>query len=88
MSLTTDGFLKRLRDGKAVNCGYRCGEIVGQLAAWFHDGKYVLTWEECRDEDIEDDAAYLKDEVHNFATAEEVLAFAERHGFAAGQFHP
>ena len=88
MSLTTEGFLKRLRSGKAVNCEYRRGDIIGGIGAWFHDGKFVLTWEECRDVDIEDDAAYLRDDVLNFATAEEVLAFVEKSGFPATEFHP
>jgi hypothetical protein len=88
MAMTRDGFLKRLRAGKAVNCSFCKGEVIGLIASRFYDGKYVLTWEECRPEDIHDDAAYLRDEVRDFATPEAVLAFVEENGYPPSQFHP
>lgn len=88
MPMSPDGFLKRLRDGKAVNCNYRRGELIGMVAAWLHAGKYIVSWEECRKEDLHDDAAYLRDDVSSFATPEEVLAFVQAAGFPPEQFHP
>ena len=47
--MTTEGFLRRLRSGKAVDCTYRRGELAGLISAWLHDGAFVLTWEEYHD---------------------------------------
>lgn len=88
MAMTSEGFLKRMRAGKAVNCKYRHGDIIGLLAAWFHAGKYVLTWEECLDVDFYNESAYLRDETHHFKTPEEVLDFVEQNGYLPSAFQP
>ena len=62
MAMTSEGFLRRLRTGKVVNCIYRLGELAGLISAWPHDGGFVLTWEECRDGDQYNEHAYTRDE--------------------------
>lgn len=89
MPLTTEGFLRRLRLGKAVNCVYRRGEEhQGLISSWLYDGRFILTWEECRDGDINNEHAYTRDERYEFASAEEVLAFVEGSGYPASAFSP
>jgi hypothetical protein len=78
--MSTDGFLLRLRSGKAVNCVYRLNDLVGLISSWLHDGAFVLTWEECRDGDQYNEQAYTRDKRHQFETAEQVLAFVEQAG--------
>jgi hypothetical protein len=86
--MTAEGFLARLRNGKAVNCTYRLGELSGLLSAWRYDDAFVLTWEECRDGDQENEHLYTRDELHRFALAEEVLAFVEKAGYPPSRFGP
>lgn len=88
MGLTTEGFLRRLNAGKSVNCTYRKGELVGLIAAWRYEGRFILTWEECREGDVENEELYTRDERHEIATPEEVLAFVERNGYPASSFTP
>jgi hypothetical protein len=88
VGMSPDGFLRRLRSGKAVNCVYRAGELAGLISAWPHGGAFVLTWEECRDGDQYNEHAYSRDERHQFETAEQVLAFAEQAGYPASEFSP
>ena len=88
MGMSLDGFLRRLRSGKDVNCVYKSGTLAGLISAWSHDGGFVLTWEECQDGDQYNEHAYTRDERHHFATAEQVLAFVERAGYSAGAFRP
>lgn len=89
MGMTPEGFLRRLRAGKAVNCVYRRDEEhTGLISAWAYDGRFVLTWEECRDGDQFNEHAYTRDERHEIASAEEVLAFVERSGYPASTFRP
>lgn len=86
--MTPEGFVQRLRTGRVVNCTYRIGDIAGLISAWPHESSFVLTWEECRDGEQYDESAYTRDERHQFATAEEVLAFVERGGYPASAFGP
>jgi hypothetical protein len=86
--MTTEGFLRRLRAGKVVNCTYHQGDLTGLIAAWAHGGGFVLTWEECRTGDQYNENAYTRDERYEFATAEEVLAFVEGKGYPASAFGP
>jgi hypothetical protein len=88
VGMTIEGFLRRLDDGKVVNCLYRTGEFAGLISAWAHDGRFVLTWEECLDGDQYNEHAYTRDERHEFASAEEVLAFVATGGHPASSFHP
>lgn len=86
--MTSEGFLARLRGGKAVNCVYRSGGLEGLVSAWRYDDAFVLTWEECRAGDQANEHLYTRDERHRFTTAEAVLAFVEQAGFPAGRFGP
>jgi hypothetical protein len=86
--MTPEGFLRRLRAGKSVNCTYRRDGLTGLLSAWAHDGRFVLTWEECREGDQYNEHAYTRDERHLFGTAEELLAFVEQSGYPASAFGP
>lgn len=86
--MSPDGFLQRLRSGKAVNCVYKSGALAGLISAWPYGGGFVLTWEECRDGDQYNEHAYTRDERHQFDTAEQVLAFAEQAGYPASAFSP
>lgn len=88
MSMTSEGFLFRLNAGKVVNSTYHRGDLDGLLSAWFHDGHFVLTWEECPEGQQYDEHAYTRDERHTFATAWDVLAFVEANGFSPAQFDP
>ena len=88
MGMSPDGFLKRLHDGKAVNCIYRTGELAGLISAWPHGGGFVLTWEECKDGEQYNEHAYTRDERHQFETAEQVLAFVSQTGYPASAFRP
>jgi hypothetical protein len=86
--MTSDGFLRRLRVGKSVNCVYRRERLTGLIAAWPYEDRFVLTWEECPEGQQYDESTYTRDERHLFGTAEEVLAFAEQRGFPATVFGP
>jgi len=86
--MTPDGFLRRLNAGKAVNCLYRTGSLRGLISAWAHDGRFVLTWEECHDGDQFNEHRYTRDERHVFATAEDVLEFVAQGGYPASAFEP
>ena len=86
MATAPDTFLRRLRSGKRVSCIYRVGELTGLIEAWLHDGRFVLTWEECREGEQYNEHAYTRDERQLFATAEDVLAFVERGGHPASEF--
>lgn len=88
MGMSSEGFLRRLRTGKVVNCTYRRDELSGLISAWPHGGGFVLTWEECRDGDQYDEHAYTRDERHVFETAEDVLTFVEQAGYPASDFRP
>lgn len=88
MGMSSDGFLRRLRSGKAVNCCYRVGELAGLISAWPHGESFVLTWEECRDGEQYNEQDYTRDEVYRFGTVEEVLAFIEASGFSTSVFTP
>jgi hypothetical protein len=81
--MSRDGFLARLRKGRAVNCIYRSGELDGLVCAWLHAGVFVLTWEECRIGDQSNEHLYTRDELHRFATADEVPAAPSWPGSAA-----
>ena len=86
--MTPEGFLRRLRDGRAVNCVYRSGELEGLISAWRHEGRFILTWEECPAGQEYDESTYTRDERHEFATAEDVLAFVESSGHPPSAFSP
>jgi hypothetical protein len=86
--MTAEGFLARLRRGKAVNCVYSSGELEGLVSAWSYDDAFVLTWEECRAGEQANEHLYTRDERHRFSTAEEVLTFVEAAGYPAGRFGP
>lgn len=88
MGMSSDGFLRRLQADKAVNCVYWLGELNGLICAWRYNGAFVLTWEECLRGDHCNEQNYTRDEIHNFATAEEVLAFVEGSGYPASRFSP
>jgi hypothetical protein len=88
MGMSPDGFLKRLRSGKAVNCIYRVGELQGLISAWPHGGAFVLTWEECREGDQYNESAYTRDERHQFDSAEQLLVFVAEAGYPASAFSP
>jgi len=88
MGMTKEGFLERLRTGKVVSCTYRSGEMAGLLSAWAYEGRFILTWEECRDGEQYNEHAYTRDDRLSFESAEEVLAFAERSGYPASAFTP
>ena len=85
--MTRGGLLRRLEDGWVANHRYAQGVLRGMVSAWRHQGRFVLTWEECRDGDQLDEYAYTRDERHLFANAEELVAFVEQHGLAAEDFH-
>lgn len=86
--MTPAGFLSRLNRGRPVNCVYRQGELTGLISAWLYDGRFILTWEECREGDVSNENAYTRDERHEFGSAEDVLAFVERNGYPAAAFEP
>ena len=88
MGMSQEGFLRRLRDAKVVNCTYRRDSTEGLISAWAHRGRFVLTWEECPAGEQYDESGYTRDERHEFTTAEEVLAFVERSGHPASAFGP
>jgi hypothetical protein len=88
VGMTPEGFLRRLGDGKVVNCLYRTGELAGLISAWAYGGRFVLTWEECPDGDQYNEHGYTRDERYEFDSAEEVLAFVETGGHPASSFHP
>ena len=86
--MTRGGLLRRLEDGRVANHRYVQGVLRGLVSAWRHQGRFVLTWEECRDGNQHDEYAYTRDERHLFANAEELVAFVEQRGLAAEDFHP
>jgi hypothetical protein len=86
--LTAAGFLRRLGAGRAVNCIYRTGELAGLISAWRYEAEFVLTWEECRDGDQENENLYTRDERRLFGAPEAVLEFVEGAGFPASSFGP
>jgi hypothetical protein len=88
VGLSLEGFLRRLRAGKSVNCVYRRGEAEGLISAWRHGERYVLTWEECPAGEQYDESRYTRDERHEFASGEEALAFIEAKGYPATAFEP
>ena len=88
MGMTREGFLKRLSAGKVVNCTYRCDGLAGLISAWIYNGRFILTWEECRDGDQHNENAYTRDARHEFATAEDVISFVEGSGFPVSSFSP
>ena len=52
-----------------------------------HDGRFVLTWEECRKAEQYNENSYTRDERHLF-DAEEILAFVEQSGYSVSAFNP
>ena len=86
--MSPEGFLRRLRSGKAVNCIYRIGDLEGLISACRCESGYVLTWEEGRIGDQYNEPAYTRDERRQFETAEQLLAYAEQAGFAPSAFAP
>jgi hypothetical protein len=86
--MTSDEFLRCLRSGHAVHCIYRAGDLVGMIAIYPHNEVFVLHREECRDEDQRNSRANLRDEMHRFESAEEVLTFVEQAGYPAAGFSP
>lgn len=88
LGLSREGFLKRLRAGKSVNCVYRRDEFAGLISAWAYEGRFILTCEECPAGEQYDESCYTRDERHEFATADEVLAFVEDRGYPHSAFQP
>jgi len=88
MGLSPHEFLMRLRERSAVNCTYRTGDLTGLVSSWDHEGRFVLTWEECREGDQYDEHVYTRDDRLSFESAEAVLAFAERSGYPASALTP
>jgi hypothetical protein len=86
--MTSEGFVRRLDAGKAVNCTYRRDAYVGLISAWSYQGRFVLTWEECGGGDQYNEHSYTRDERHEFTSAEEVLAYVQRSGYRASEFGP
>ena len=86
--MTSEGFLRRLGAGRAVNCVYRQADLTGLISAWANDGRFVLTWEECRAGDQYNENSHSRDERHLFDTAEDLLAFVEERGYSAFAFSP
>lgn len=87
--MSREGFLRRLHAGKAVNCIYRRGDDhSGLISAWAYEGRFILTWEECRDGDFNNEEAYTRDERYEFASPEEVLTFVEQRGHPPSAFKP
>ena len=86
--MTRGGLLRRLEDGWVANHRYAQGVLRGMVSAWRHQGRFVLTWEECRDGDQSNENRYTRDERHRFAAAEAVLEFLEQAGYPASRFGP
>lgn len=86
--MSSDGFRRRLLSSKVVNCTYSRGEVVGLISAWLHQGRFVLTWEECPVGQQYDESTYTRDERYEFASAEDVLTFVESGGYPASAFDP
>ncbi|HEX8915798.1 MAG TPA: hypothetical protein VF796_25815 [Humisphaera sp.] len=86
--MTADGFIARLVAGRSVHCTYVAGGLEGLISAWSHDGRFVLTWEECPAGRQYDESTYSRDERREFASADEVLAFVEQAGHPASAFEP
>jgi hypothetical protein len=60
--------------------------IDGLVNLWPHDGRIVLTWEECRDGDQFNESNYTRDEVRRFDTIEEAITFLEGSGIPPESF--
>lgn len=88
MGMSADGFLRRLQQGKTVNCVYKIGDRVGLITAWRHFDELILTWEECREGEQYNESDYTRDDRYRFATSEQLLAFLEQVGYPASCFTP
>jgi hypothetical protein len=89
VSLTSGEFLLLLRtDETAPYCTYQAGDLFGMIAIYPFNQVFVLHWEEYRDGDRRNRQAYLRDEMHCFESADEVLAFVEQAGYPAEVFSP
>lgn len=86
--MTSDEFLRLLRSDRGVYRTYRVGDIVGMIAVYIYNQVFVIHWEEYREGDHRNRAAYLRDEMHDFMSADEVLAFVEQTGHPVAEFKP
>ena len=86
--MTAAGFLRRLETGRPVNCPYDRRDLIGMVSAWRYNDLFILTWEECKVGDVNDEARYTRDERHTFATPTDVLDFITQNGWSVTDFHP
>lgn len=86
--MTRETFLRRLDAGKGNSYLYEAPGAEGMVSVWKHEGRYVLTWEECPPGGQYDESGYTRDERHLFDDAEDLLAFLARRGLPLDGFRP
>ena len=86
--MTTSTFTNRIQQGKVNNLTYKDGDREGLVSVWQHDGRIILTWEECPAGMQYDESTYTRDERHVFSTVEELTAFLASHNLKPEAFTP
>ncbi len=83
-----ESFCARVEAGKAVAYAYGDAERQGLVNIWKHDGRIVLTWEECPPGAQYDESAYTRDERAEFADLDSVVSFLRSSGLDPVDFSP
>ena len=83
-----EAFIKRLLSGKVCSFTYITEGLEGGVEVHRHEDVFVLTWEEFPIGGFFDESRYTRDEVHRFASIDEVLAFLGSAGLDVTRFHP
>lgn len=86
--MSPETFRKRLEGGKCNNHLYTAGDREGLVSIWKHQGRYVLTWEECPKGGQYNESSYTRDDRHLFADIDEVLSFLAENGLGVEAFGP
>jgi len=81
-------FRQRLQAGKSVGYDYQADDKTGMIGLSWHEDEFVLTWEEFPEGDFYNEQNYTRDEVHHFATIEDVLEFLKINKINPRTFRP
>ena len=86
--MTREGLIKHLQAGKASNLKYSKDGLSGMINVWQYNDEYIITWEECEDENQWNESSFTKDERYKFKTIDEVMCFIDEHSLDVVNFKP
>lgn len=86
--MSPETFRKRLEEGKYNNLLYAAEDREGLISVWKHQGRYILTWEECTKGEQYDESSCTRDERYFLASVDEVIQFLVENSLTIEAFRP